>query len=68
MNLTELQETRKTYGIIKRINEDFYNVWYNGASDTKTSRRIEAVTKHLQLIETAIHEQVHELELKALKA
>jgi len=49
MNLTELQHARQGLETINRINEDFELIWYN-----EEGSRIDAVTKHLEVIQQSI--------------
>ncbi|RLA48526.1 MAG: hypothetical protein DRQ98_14570 [Gammaproteobacteria bacterium] len=61
MNLTELQHARQELIIIERISEDFEQIWYNNEG-----ARVDAVTKHLEILQQSIFDKVNQAEKQLL--
>jgi len=61
MNLTELQHARQELTIIERISEDFEQIRYNNEGV-----RVDAVTKHLEILQQSIFDKVNQAEKQIL--
>jgi hypothetical protein len=67
MTLTEIQKLRNNLNTISQSKDQMYEVWFLGLETNPMNKRLDAVNKHLEILEENVFEILKKEETKILK-